>query len=109
MIPYTNPDDFRSTIATAETPVLVQFSADWCGPCRAIAPLMNQAADAYAGRVQILKIDLDACKDIAEENQVTSIPALILFKHGVAVERFTQARTLSRLSAFLDQHLGEIS
>jgi len=108
MIPYTSPEDFRAVIASAETPVLVQFSADWCGPCRAIAPMMNQLAAAYTGRVQILKIDLDECKDVAEENQVTSIPTLILFKSGVAVERFKQTRTLSRLSDFLDQHAGEI-
>lgn len=78
--------NFETEVLNSDIPVLVDFYADWCGPCKMMAPIVHQLADAYAGRVKIGKLNVDNCLDIAQKYRVMSIPTFIFFKDGQVVE-----------------------
>ena len=89
-----------------QTPALVDFGADWCPPCRAIAPVLDQLALEEASRLQVYKIDVDASPEIADRFGVTGLPTLILFQDGEPVERLTGYRAKAQLAAALAPHLN---
>ncbi len=78
---------FQTEVLDATTPVLVDFWAEWCGPCRAIAPMVEEIAKEYAGRVKVVKVDVDESVDVASRYRIQSIPTLLVFKGGEEVER----------------------
>lgn len=78
--------NFETEVKQSDIPVLVDFYADWCGPCKMMAPLVEELAVKYAGKVKIGKINVDESQDIAREYRVMSIPTFILFKDGEAVQ-----------------------
>lgn len=98
---HTTTGTFDADVIGAEVPVLVDFWAVWCGPCKAIAPLLDQAADAYAGKLKIAKVDVDQHGALAQKYGVRNIPTLLLFKGGQVVG--TQVGTLNKtaLDAFV--------
>ena len=79
--------DFEEKVLKASTPVLVDFYAEWCGPCKMAAPILDELADEYAGKVAIFKLDTDENHDASAKYGVMSIPTVILFKDGKEVER----------------------
>jgi len=81
-------DDFEASVLKSDRPVLVDFWAAWCGPCRAIAPTVDRLADRFDGRATIAKVDVDAHGALASQYGVQSIPTLILFEGGQPVQRF---------------------
>lgn len=101
---YVSDADFQSKVLDAEGPVLVDFWAQWCGPCKAIAPVLEELADEYAGKVAIAKMDVDENKDIPVKFGIRSIPTLILFKDGAVVETLIGALPKAQLAEFLDKH-----
>lgn len=101
---YVSDADFQSKVLDAEGPVLVDFWAQWCGPCKAIAPVLEELADEYAGKVTIAKMDVDENKDIPVKFGIRSIPTLILFKDGAVVETLIGALPKAQLVEFLDKH-----
>lgn len=103
----TNLDEqsFATHIARAELPILVDFWAPWCGPCRMMAPVLDTAAPQYATRLQIGKINTDEQPGIAQRFGIRSIPTLILFHHGKEVARQSGAVDGARLSRFIDASL----
>jgi len=84
----TSDQSFDSDVLKSNTPVLVDFWAPWCGPCRMIAPVVEALAQDYNGRLSVAKLNVDENPATAQKYQVMGIPTLILFKNGEAVERF---------------------
>ncbi|MGH2375036.1 MAG: thioredoxin [bacterium] len=105
---HVTRDTFEAEVLRAEVPVLADFWAEWCGPCRMIAPIVEDLAREYAGRVKVAKVDVDENPQLAVEYGIMSIPTLGLFWHGKLVDRFIgympTAQLKQRLEAALNAH-----
>ena len=93
---------FDSEVLSAEVPVLVDFWAEWCGPCKMIAPILDEIAGDYAGKLKVCKVDVDSNAGIPEKFGIRGIPTLIVFKDGNAVETKVGALSKTQLSEFID-------
>ncbi|HAN31000.1 MAG TPA: thioredoxin [Myxococcales bacterium] len=98
-------DNFAAEVLKSEQPVLVDFWATWCGPCRMVGPLVEQLGDEYAGKAKVGKVDVDTERALAAQFQIQSIPAIMVFKGGEVVESILGAKPKSFLAAMLDRHI----
>jgi thioredoxin 1 len=96
---------FDETIGAASEPVVVDFWAEWCGPCKMVAPILDEIAAENAGKISIGKLNVDENPDAARRYDVMSIPTLIVFKDGVAQKRLVGAKGKGQLLAELDEFL----
>jgi thioredoxin 1 len=98
--------NFKDEVLGADVPVLVDFWAEWCMPCRMLAPTIEQVADDFAGKVKVGKVDTDANRDVAVNFQISAIPTVILFKGGDVVKKFVGLTSKEDLSAALADAVG---
>ena len=97
---------FEQEVLKSETPVLIDFWAEWCGPCRMIAPLVDQIAEKYAGKVRVGKVDADPNQGILMRYGIMGIPTLMLFKNGEVVERIVGFMPINVLEPKIVRHLS---
>src|ERR1043165_7473368 len=97
--------DFDSKVLKSDVPVLVDFWAEWCGPCKAIGPSVEQLAAEYDGKAKVFKVDVDREGDLAMRYGVMSIPALLVFKDGKVVDSMVGAAPKAQIAALIDRSL----
>ena len=105
-IPEVTAESFDDEVLRAGEPVLVDFWAPWCGPCLAVAPLLEELAAELSGRVRIVKLDIDQHESLAERYGVHSIPTFLLFRDGQLVDRMLGAVPKAAFRNLLERHLG---
>jgi thioredoxin 1 len=105
LIAEVSDSSFNDDVLKSNVPVLVDYWADWCGPCKAIAPILDEIAGEYQGRLKIVKLNIDANPATPTQYGIRGIPTLMLFKNGGVEVIKVGAVSKSQLSAFIDSHL----
>jgi thioredoxin 1 len=104
-IKQVSNDSFEVDVLKAETPVLVDYWAEWCGPCKMIAPILDEVSRDYADKLNVAKVNVDENQEIASKYGIRGIPTLMLFRNGAVVATKVGALSKSQLTAFLDSNL----
>lgn len=104
-IVHTSDSKFEADVLKSAKPVLIDFWAEWCGPCKMIAPILDEAADEYADRLTVAKLNIDENPNTAQKFGIRSIPTLMLFKDGAVHAQKLGAMSKSQLTAFLETNL----
>ena len=102
---HADENTFEKAVLQSDVPVLVDFWATWCGPCKAIAPVLDELSGEYASTARIVKIDVDQNPNLAAQYGIRSIPTLFVFKNGEKVDATMGMQPKAQLAALLDKHL----
>ena len=106
LIKHVSDATFKADVLDAATPVLVDFWAEWCGPCKMIAPILDEVAGAYNGKLQIAKVNVDENSEVPAKFGIRGIPTLMVFKGGQLAATKVGAMSKTQLTAFIDQQLA---
>ena len=105
LIKHVSDDSFDRDVLKADKPVLVDYWAEWCGPCKIIAPILDEVSKDYDGRLQVTKMNVDENRDVPAKFGIRGIPTLMLFKGGQLAATKVGALSKAQLTAFIDGHL----
>lgn len=105
LIKHITDDSFDSDVLASDKPVLVDYWAEWCGPCKMIAPILDEVSKTYDGRLQVAKMNVDENREVPGKFGIRGIPTLMLFKDGQLAATKVGALSKAQLTAFLDGHL----
>ena len=105
LIQHVTEDTFEPSVLKSDVPVLVDYWAEWCGPCKALAPLLEDLAKDYGGKLKIAKVNVDENQQLARKYNIKAIPTLMLFKNGNIEATKIGALSKSQLTAFLDSNI----
>lgn len=106
LIKHTTDASFDADVLKATLPVLVDYWAEWCGPCKMIAPILDDVATSYAGKLQIAKMNVDENREVPAKFGIRGIPTLMMFKNGELTATKVGALSKAQLTAFIDQYLA---
>ena len=104
-IHYVTDDTFEAEVLQSQQPVLVDYWAEWCGPCKMIAPILDEVSKTYDGRLQVAKMNVDENRDVPARFGIRGIPTLMIFKNGNVEATKVGALSKSQLAAFIDSNL----
>ena len=102
-LPAFTDDNFENEVDQSETPVLVDFGAEWCGPCRALAPIVEELAQEYDGKIKVGTVDIDKARGVATRFGIMSVPTLIFFKGGEVVNKITGLQPKANLKNVIEE------
>ena len=105
-LPAFTDENFDAEVAQSDMPVLVDFGAEWCGPCRALAPIVEDLAQEYEGRMKVGTLDIDKAQGVAKKFGIMSVPTIIFFKAGEAVDKITGLQAKANLKKRIDAVIG---
>jgi thioredoxin 1 len=105
LIKHTTDASFEQDVLNSSTPVLIDYWAEWCGPCRMVAPILDEIAGEYQGRLQIMKVNVDENRNVPAKYGIRGIPTLMLFKGGEVAATKVGALSKSQLTSFLDANI----
>jgi len=105
LITHTSDASFNADVIESGTPVLVDYWAEWCGPCKMIAPILDEVSKTYDGKLRVAKMNVDENRDIPAKFGIRGIPTLMLFKNGELAATKVGALSKAQLTAFIDSHL----
>lgn len=100
-----NDSTFEQEVLQASTPVLVDFWATWCGPCRKLSPVLDEIAETYSDKLKVVKVNADECKEVVKANSISGLPSLLIFKNGEAVERMVGLMPKSTIINNVEKHI----
>ena len=106
VIQHVTDDSFEPEVLKSEVPVLVDYWAEWCGPCKMIAPILDEVSSAYKDKLQIAKMNVDENREVPAKFGIRGIPTLMLFKNGELAATKVGAMSKAQLTAFIDQQLA---
>ena len=106
LIKHISDASFEADVLQSDTPVLVDYWAEWCGPCKMIAPILDEVSSAYQGKLTIVKMNVDENRDVPAKFGIRGIPTLMLFKGGQLAATKVGALSKAQLTAFIDQQLA---
>ncbi|MCA8952299.1 MAG: thioredoxin [Planctomycetes bacterium] len=106
MVTELTDGNFQEALQQASVPVLVDFSASWCGPCKALAPTIDKVAEEYKGRMEVYKLDIDNSQETAASLGIQSVPTCVFFHNGKEVDRFSGNADLRTVTSRVDRVLG---
>ncbi len=101
----TSDSNFKADVLDSDIPVLVDFWASWCAPCKQIAPVLEALSAEYDGKIKIVKVDVTANEQTSADYNIRNIPALLIFKNGEKVDQKVGSAPRSQLVAFIEQHI----
>jgi thioredoxin 1 len=106
LIQQVSDASFEQKVLQSELPVLVDFWAEWCGPCKMIAPILDEVAQAYQGKLQIVKVNVDENRNVPSKFGIRGIPTLMFFQNGELIATKVGALSKAQLTAFVDQQMA---